>query len=133
MDNTTPDCLNDATDRIVAQDGGDPFSRQALNLVQMAPRLESYIGDTFLLRLVRPLTEVEEERLWRFVVAEYHRNPSFDVWHLAGAGIRGALPRWFSNTEDWSTFFCSEFIVASLKVRTREHPYMYTTYRYVNQ
>ena len=127
IDNTTPDCLYGATDRLVAQVDGDSFSRNALNIVDMAPRLESYIGNTFLLRLRKPLTEIEEERLWRFICSEYARNPGFDIWHLAGAGIRGACGSWFQNTEDWSAFFCSEFIVAALKVARRVPPEVNST------
>merc|ERR1712166_709461 len=82
----------------------------------MDSRLESYTGNSYLLRLKKPLAHQNEMCLWRFITAEYARNPQFDKWHLIGAGIRGACPLWLINVEDWTSFFCSEFVIAALKV-----------------
>merc|ERR1711939_700963 len=82
----------------------------------MDRRIESYVGYAYHLPLRQALSERDETRVWRFIAAEYHRNPSFGTYHLIGAGIRGAFPTWFRNTDDWTAFFCSEFIVAALKV-----------------
>jgi hypothetical protein len=86
VDNVTPENLGDASDRLVAAHCGDPMSRNALNIVQLDARLASYTGSSYVLRLKEPLSRANELCLWRFVAAEYLRNPDFDTWHLIGAG-----------------------------------------------
>ena len=39
-----------------------------------------------------------------------------------GRRIRGACPLWLMNVEDWTSFFCSEFVIAALKVAEAVDP-----------
>lgn len=114
LDCAEGDTLYGATDRLVAHGKGP--ERKSIHLVQAERRLESYIGSNWVLPLEKPLSPAQERRLWQFVLGEYRRNPRFDVWHLMGAGLRGAFPAWFQNSEDWTEMFCSELIVAAFKV-----------------
>ena len=123
IDNAAADTLLDATDRVVAQrvqTQPDFRPQDALHIVQASTRwqletasavthytncdrLESYIGDSFLLRLKKPLSAKEERRIWRLITTEWERNPAFDKWHLMGSGMLGALPSWWPhNSEDWT-------------------------------